>query len=206
MQANRRRFMALGAMSFVAACANPGDVTATRDDSAEIETLAAAIKRLNGLIDPAEADRAAKIAYNYTQTLAISYQIEDPPLIHNIKVNNGEKPRGLCWHWAEDMEKRLARENFQTLDLHRAIANAFNRVLIDHSTVIVSGPGDTMQDGIVIDPWRYGGTLFWAPFFEDTRYTWVRREDVFARKIEILRRKGELPGATDPSTEPLPVP
>ena len=77
-------------------------------------------------IDPDEADRAARIAYSHTAQLAQEYQITDPPLIHNAKVNKGLRPRGLCWHWAEDIERRLLQENFQTLTLHRAIANADN--------------------------------------------------------------------------------
>ena len=66
-------------------------------------------------VDPDEAARAAEIAFSYTRELAIQYQITDPPLIHNTKVNMGLKPRGLCWHWAEDMERRLKAEGFQTL-------------------------------------------------------------------------------------------
>ena len=66
----------------------------------------------------------------------------------------GLKPRGLCWHWAEDIERRLRAEDFQTLDLHRAIANA-NNIRIEHSTTIVSRRGDGMYDGLVLD--RYCG-------------------------------------------------
>ena len=32
------------------------------------------------------------------------------------------------------------------------------------------------------DPWRYGGTLYWAPTLQDAKYTWVPRAQVFAMK------------------------
>lgn len=157
-----------------------GAVDATGD---QIDELAASIISLGPNVDPKEAQRAAQIAYDYTHELALAYEITDPPLIHNAKVNRGEKPRGLCWHWAEDMELRLLRENFKTLDMHRAIANAFNPWLIDHSTAIISKKGAEMDQGIVVDPWRFGGTLFWSPVLEDKKYEWIPRREVFARKL-----------------------
>ena len=165
----------------LAACAVP---PAERPEAtrAEIDGLTAEILSLGPGIDPEEAQRAAEIAFSYTRQLALEYEIVDPPLLHNTKVNMGLKPRGLCWHWAEDMERRLDAENFETLAMERAIANAENDFLIDHSTAIVTRKGDGPMDGVVLDPWRYGGTLFWDKVREDTRYNWVPRETVFARK------------------------
>ena len=80
------------------------------------------------------------------------------------------------------MEKRLDQENFQTLDMHRAIANADNPFRIEHSTAVISAMGDDMFAGIVLDPWREGGTLFWDQTREDIRYNWVPREVVMAEK------------------------
>lgn len=148
----------------------------------EVQKLAHEIRALGPDIDPVEANRAAHIAYSYTAQLVEEYQITDPPLIHNAKVNKGLRPRGLCWHWAEDLERRLDQENFRTLEMHRAIANADNPFRIDHSTAIISRKGETMYEGVVLDPWRYGGVLFWAPLVEDTKYDWVPREVVLEKR------------------------
>ena len=94
----------------------------------------------------------------------------------------GLRPRGLCYHWADDLEARLKQEQFQTLQLHRAIANSTN-IRIEHSTAIVSRKGDTMQQGIILDPWRFGGRLFWAPLPEDKKYIWIPRQQVFEAKL-----------------------
>lgn len=150
--------------------------------SDDVARLAAEIQELGPGVDPDEAQRAARIAYSYTAQLAQEYQITDPPLIHNAKVNKGLRPRGLCWHWAQDMEQRLNQEHFETLTLHRAIANADNPFRIDHSTAIISRRGDSMYDGVVLDPWRYGGVLFWAPLVEDTHYKWVPRDVVLEKR------------------------
>ncbi|MBT8425900.1 MAG: hypothetical protein HKP29_08400 [Silicimonas sp.] len=159
----------------------------------QIAALAAEIRAMGENVDPEEAERAARIAYQHTRELAIQYQIVDPPLVHNTKVNMGLKPRGLCWHWAEDMEKRLKAENFETLVLYRAIANADNEWRIDHSTAIISARGEGMFEGIILDPWREGGYLFWDEVVDDTRYEWVPREQVLDAKRRQLIAEGKLP-------------
>ncbi|MEM9708538.1 MAG: hypothetical protein AAF871_07050 [Pseudomonadota bacterium] len=166
-----------------------GPPLGTRDEVAALER---GILALGPDIDPAEAARAAEIAYAYTRVLADEYEISDPPLVHNTKVNMGIRPRGLCWHWAEDIETRLNGEDFETLTLHRAIANSDNPFRIDHSTAIVSAKGETFDEGIVLDPWRFGGFLFWSPVKEDADYIWIERSLVLERKRELLlRRYGE---------------
>ena len=163
-----------------------GPPLATQD---EISALEAGILALGPDVDPDEARRAAHIAYAYTHQLALQYEISDPPLIHNTKVNMGLRPRGLCWHWAEDMQARLNAESFQTLEMHRAIANADNEFRIDHSTAIISARGDAFDEGVVLDPWRFGGVLFWSPLSEDDRYEWVERSVVLRDRYPELYAK-----------------
>ncbi len=150
----------------------------TRDD---VSGLTQALLAMGPGVDPAEAERAARISYEAARELAIRWDVRDAPLIHNTKVNSGRKVAGLCYQYADAIEARLRQENFQTLDFHRGIANGTN-ILIDHSVVILSAPGQTMFQGIVIDGWRDAGRLFWKPTLEDKRYTWVSREDVFAAR------------------------
>lgn len=162
----------------------------------QIAALAAALRGLGEGVDPEEADRLARIAYEHTHELALQYRITDPPLIHNMKVNLGLKPRGLCKDWADDIEARLRQEGFRSFALHRAIANADRAFRIEHSTVIVSRRGDDMFDGIVIDPWRRGGVLYWGPARTDPEYAWVPREEVFAMKRRLMAREARFATAS----------
>ncbi len=195
-QFTRRAF----SLSLVSTAALAGCATPPVHAPDEVSRLANGITALNPTIDPGEAQRAADIGINYPKQLRREYGVTDSAIVHNIKVNAGTRPRGLCWHWAEDMQKRLEQEQFETLVTHRAIANAHTRLLIDHSTVIVSARGDQFDEGMVLDPWRFGGTLYWAPTKEDVKYTWVHRQEVFAWK----RARGILKGS-DPSSEPIPA-
>lgn len=152
----------------------------------EIAQLAEGIAALGPDVDPDEALRAARISFEHTRKLAIAYEIVDPPLIHNTKVNMGIKPRGLCWHWAEDMEKRLKAEQFETLVIHRAIANA-NNLRIEHSTAVISQRGDDMYKGMIVDPWRLGGVLTFNRTTADPDYDWLPQAVVHEQKRVKLR-------------------
>jgi len=191
-----RGILAALALGFLAACSDYGPIEVAPDDVARLE---AGLLALGPEVDPEEAARAARIAFEYTGVLAREYEITDPPLVHNTKVNMGLRPRGLCWHWAEDMEKRLLAENFQTLDVLRAIANSESDWLIDHSTALLAPRGGSLEQAMVLDPWRYGGRLAWATVPEDTRYDWVPQEVVHARwrsEIAAGTRKGPPVGAS----------
>ena len=174
--------------ALLSAC-SPATQSVTQSD---IDLLALEIKNLASDVDPAEADRAAHIAYVYSLQLAEEYNVTDHPIIHNAKVNNGWRERGICVHWAEDIEARLNQEGFETLEIHRAIAEG-SELRIDHSTAIISQKGDSLEEGVVLDPWRNGGHLFWARTLQDDRYYWEPRLTVLSRKADA--ESGAVPAA-----------
>lgn len=191
---NRRRFCGLLAGgALVAGCAMPADqmvesravmgfAETMSPEEAKIAALTQVFLGMGAGVDAEEAARAARIAVLEPLKWAVEWQVTDPPLLHNTKVNNGLRPRGLCKDWADDLEMHMRAQRFQTIDLHRAIANARN-VRLEHSTLILSAKGDPMEKGIVLDPWRQGkGRLYYVGVLEDPRYDWERREEVFAWK------------------------
>ena len=149
-----------------------------------ITELQLAILSLDDSIDRSEARRAATIAIEYPQQLAQEYEITDPPLTHNMKVNLGVKPRGLCVDWTADLITRLREERFHSLDLHWGIANYENAFRLEHSTAIISAREHDLQQGLVLDPWRYSGHLFWAKTPEDPIYHWYPQAEILAHKRE----------------------
>jgi hypothetical protein len=170
---NRRKAL----LTLLATVAVPGCAYTPELAQSDVDALAAAIAGLGSDVDPGEARRAAEIAYSYSLQLARDYNVTDPPIIHNNKVHNGQRQRGLCNHYAEDLSKRLREEGFRTLEIQRAISPP-TAIRIIHHTVVVTRPGDTIYEGIVLDGWRHGGNLVWAPTKEDTRYNWRPRDEV----------------------------
>jgi hypothetical protein len=157
-------------------------------DQGNVDALAQEIALLGPDIDPGEARRAAEIAFSYSLKLARDYNITDLPIIHNAKVHQGLRQRGLCNHWAEDLSARLNQENFRTLTILRAISPP-TQIRIIHHTAVITRRGGTIYDGIVLDPWRHGGALFWARTTDDKRYNWRPREEVLPELIKASEEK-----------------
>lgn len=195
-----RRAALLGAAALAAGCAAParqpqgGDGFAASSGNADtIAALEREILALGPGVLPVEAATVARIAVEEPLVWARRWDAVDPPLIHNIMVNTGRKPRGLCKDWADDLEARLRQEGLVSLDLHRAIANADN-LRIEHSTVIVSRAGAAMQEGLVLDPWRLGqGRLWFGRVSRDRKYRWIPRAEVFAmRRARRARQQHQV--------------
>ena len=175
MTTRRAMILGAGAMALLAGCA-AAPAPINRPEG--IAALERALLALGPNVDPAEAARAARLAYSVADDLAREYEITDAPLVHNIKVNIGVKQRGLCYHWARDIQSRMTQARFATLQFNRLVANAENPFLLEHSTAVVYARGDDWRNGIVLDPWRTGGTLHWDHVRADTKYNWKLRSDV----------------------------
>ncbi|MDH3712265.1 MAG: hypothetical protein OET44_00280 [Gammaproteobacteria bacterium] len=148
----------------------------------KIAELSAAITALGDRVDPAEALQAAEVAVRYPLKLAEQYELTTPPLWHNTLVNLGIKPRGLCVDWTRDLLVRLRELRLSTLKTHWGVANSEAAFLIEHSTAIITVRGESMETGIVLDPWRNSGRLFWSRISEDTKYQWHPLAEVQAKR------------------------
>ena len=180
--------MLLAALIALAGCAGgrPALELTTAEHERRIATLARDIATLGNEVDPREAERAARLAIEYSLVLAERYEVSgSSPVYHNLLVNLGIKPRGLCVDWTEDLMRRLQKARFHSLDLHWAIANYRSAFRLEHSTVVISARGDSLYDGLVLDPWRHSGRLFWAPTRADVDYPWEPRATILALKREL---------------------
>ena len=166
------------------ACASaPTKPLLAPDDQQQITQLSRDMLTLGDHVDPHEARLAATIAIRHSRELAQQYRISGSAIAHNLKVNLGLRDRGLCIHWTEDLLARLRREQFQTLGWHWAIANYENTFRLEHSSVVVTARGDGIDQGLVLDPWRHSGDLYWDATLNDSSYAWQPYDEVMLRKL-----------------------
>jgi hypothetical protein len=92
-------------------------------------------------------------------------------------VNLGFRERGLCTHWTEDLLKRIQGLGLKSLDLHWGIANHDILLRLEHSSVVITAKGQSFEEGLVLDPWRHSGELYWTPVKDDS-YSWKQEQDV----------------------------
>jgi hypothetical protein len=120
-----------------------------------------------------EAGQVAQTAIQYSSYLAREYELVRPAILHNVLVRIGFKNRGLCHHWTLDLMKQLELLKLKSYQLFWGVAHRGSE-LREHNSVVVAGKGQRFEDGIVLDPWRNSGELYWTPVKND-RYPWKER-------------------------------
>jgi hypothetical protein len=158
----------------------PGRISADPTNSTQQEKVYAywdKVKQLEqeliGLspkIDPLEVKRVAETAVRESAVLAEEYQLVRPAVAHNLLIVMGIRDRGLCYQWTEDLMKRLEALKLKSFQLHWAVAYRGSH-LREHNCVVITAAGQPFAMGIVLDPWRDSGNLYWARVTQD-RYPW----------------------------------
>jgi hypothetical protein len=139
----------------------------------KIAVLSKDLAALNGHTNSAEAGQLAETAISYSYYLAEEYRLVRPPILHNLLVRIGLRDRGLCYQWTEDLMKRLYLLELKNFQLHWGVAYRGSE-LREHNTVVVTATGKPFEEGIVLDPWRNSGELYWARVKTDS-YPWKER-------------------------------
>jgi hypothetical protein len=137
-----------------------------------IDSLQHDLTALDSTTDPSEARKLAETGIVYSLYLADEYRLVKEPHLHNILVNIGLKDRGLCFQWAEDLMKQFKALDLKTFSFHEAVAYK-GKKFHEHNTVVVTAKGKDFFDGIVLDPWRDSGDLYWISVKTD-KYPWQK--------------------------------
>lgn len=150
---------------------------------------------LDPSIDQAEAREVADTTIFYAMSLAKEYELTWPPIFHNMLVNYGLRPRGLCIHWCYDILALHRSKNFKTMEFHWAVANEGNRkngrFAYEHSSPVVTPIGGDFYGGIVLDAWRDSGELKFGKIADD-KYDWQPFDE---SKLDVDRAsRNSMPG------------
>jgi hypothetical protein len=148
-------------------CATP------RQPAGSPNELAARLRGLSPSVDSREAALTAETACAYSLELAREYRVVRPAIWHNVLVNWGVRKRGLCFQWADDLSAKLESLCLRTLKVRRGVARLETRR--EHSSVVLTAPGQAFDRGIVLDAWRHSGRLYWGSVKED-KYPWIEVE------------------------------
>ena len=139
---------------------------------AQIRSLQKELIALGKNISDEDARRVADAAVRVSMSLAYDYDLARPPLFHNFLVNLGIKKRGLCIHWTKDLLKSLRKLDQKSFHFYWAVAYR-EFPLFTHSTVVAAARDQPFEEGLVLDPWRNSGRVYWTPVKGD-RYPWQK--------------------------------
>lgn len=138
--------------------------------ASKVAALQGCLKGLGKDTDNAEAGRLAETAVTYSLRLAEDYRVSPPARWHNLLIQMGFRDRGLCFHWTEDLMKRLQTLGLTTYELHWGVAHKGSD-LREHNSVVITALNQPFEEGLVLDPWRNSGDLYWAVVGRDS-YPW----------------------------------
>ena len=136
----------------------------------KLESLQDDLAALSQQANILEAQLVAETAITYSDQLAEEYQLVRPAVLHNVLIRVGLKDRGLCYHWTEDLLKQLQSLDLRTYQFHWGVAHRGSE-LREHNSVVITAKGQAFEKGMVLDPWRNSGDLYWAIVKSD-RYPW----------------------------------
>ena len=165
----------------LAGCASP------RNASTSVTKLAGRLQCLGPSVSPDEATLTAETAHAYSLQLTKEYRVVRPAILHNVLVNLGLRQRGLCFQWADDLSAKLQSLNLETLQLHRGVARLETRR--EHSSVVLTAPGQRFVSGIVLDAWRHSGRLYWGDLTAD-KYPWIEVEVIPEEESQVRAAGG----------------
>ncbi len=127
------------------------------------------------------AQKEAKVLSNeaitYSRKLSKHYGTTTTPLFHNFLVNIGIKDRGLCHHWSDDLYLYLRKFNFKTIKIKPVGAYIGSYWQEHNALVALPINSNDIKKGILLDPWRGSGKLYFSPIEKDPEYSWKIRED-----------------------------
>ena len=153
--------------------------------SADDPSLKTRIAALSPTVSPDEARRVAYVAYMTGRELRREWRVVWLPGIQNFLVNMGKRKGGLCFQWATELLLRLDALKLQTLELHWAESGANTGA--EHNVIVITARGQAFGEGILLDNWRYSGTLVWTHVARDPEYRWTENKSELARRLGRTR-------------------
>ncbi len=136
-------------------------------DKPRIQKLANMLMQLSH--DPIESKELATLAVTHSKVLANRYNLVSPPLYHNFLVNSGQREKGLCYDFVDDLMAEIRTRNFKHFRFRWGRANADQ--LDEHNVIVVLGSNTPFQEGIILDAWRNSGILYFTKVKDDPKYS-----------------------------------
>lgn len=113
--------------------------------------------------------------FSETEKLKKQYRSFGVAIMHNMMIDLGIRKRGACKDWAEDLLNHvipLEREFF-----HVTWGEANPKKITEHNVLVIYPKHAEFKDGLVIDPWRTSGKVFWVYTTKDRHYKWKPWKD-----------------------------
>lgn len=151
-------------------------VTPTMPPQSKIDRLTSLLASLAPDVPKEESQRLSMDIFRETKQLTEEFKLTSPPLWHNFLVNIGLRKKGLCFQWSDALYTHLNHKGYTHFSFHLVGAN-IGEYFFEHNALVIIPKGGKIEEGVVIDPWRNSGELYFSKVKDDTAYHWVHRTD-----------------------------
>ena len=150
-------------------------MTAPPVSQTKIAQLSKLLQSLDQNIPSREAMHLSQDIFHETQKLTKEFELTSPPLFHNSLVNIGIREKGLCYHWSDALYAHFLQKKYPHFEFHLVGAN-IGEYFSEHNALVIVAKKGSIKNGILIDPWRDSGKLYFSRVVEDKKYQWKHRE------------------------------
>jgi hypothetical protein len=151
-------------------------VSPVQTPQSDISKLATLLHALDKQTSKKESTKLSRDIFSKTSKLTDEFELTSPPIWHNFLVNVGLRKKGLCFHWSDALYLHLKQQHYADFSFHLVGANV-GEYFFEHNALVVMSKGSKLEDGVIIDPWRNSGKLYFSKVKDDKAYTWVHRLD-----------------------------
>ncbi len=155
---------------FLSGCA----VTTPYISQTKVMNLSILLQSLDKHIPQDEAMHLSQDIFYETQKLTREFELTSPPLLHNTLVNVGIREKGLCYHWSDALYAHFLQKKYPHFEFHLVGAN-IGEYFLEHNALVIVRKGGVIEEGIIIDPWRDSGKLYFSKVEDDLAYEWKHR-------------------------------
>ena len=140
----------------------------------KMRELSRLFQSLDSTISQSEAMQLSKDIFHKTAQLTKEFEMTYPPQFHNFLVTVGVRKKGLCYHWSDALYVYLSQKHYPSFEFHLIGANV-GEYFFEHNALVVVAKGRKIEEGIIIDPWRDSGSLYFSKVEDDPAYIWEHR-------------------------------
>ena len=169
---HRHFFRLLFVALFFAGC-SVAPLETPQSEIGRLSTLLIALDKQNS---KKESEALARDIFAQTSKLTKAFRLTSPPLWHNFLVNIGLRKKGLCFHWSDALYVHLKQKRYKSFSFHLVGANV-GEYFREHNALVVVSKNGKVEDGVIIDPWRDSGKLYFSKVKDDKAYVWEHRLD-----------------------------
>ncbi len=156
---------------FFVACSSP-----SVPSQSSVVQLAEELQSLRRDIPASEAMQLSEELFFEIKKLRQKFKPLSEPHFNNFMINVGLKKEGLCYEWSDALYVHFINTDYLHFTFHLLVSDQ-GKYFSEHNVLVVAARGKNVLDGVIIDPWREPGSVYFVKVKNDHGYTWKHRAE-----------------------------